>query len=276
MAQNEQLPRNGIDFITGPLLYYDFSNTLEDRTRFNTVFQSLCRDIHRSIQDREDAVLEAGSQPLTSPDRLVQLLQPIDFGSDLEKFQREYVPNTRTWAIKEVHQWLTEQTTPLLWLNGGAGLGKSVIAYLISQNVPPNCKLGSVFFCKHDDDSKNNAIKIVTTMANDLASLLPAYRDFLIAAMEKDAKNMENGEISVLDMPSTAFEHLIIKGLRQIRPPENNVVIVIDALDEIAKQGDHRRDFLNLIRERANELPQWVRVFVTSRPELDIFEALNG
>ncbi|KAJ3332020.1 hypothetical protein HDU76_001528 [Blyttiomyces sp. JEL0837] len=209
-------------------------------------------------------------------DPLVQWLQPVVFRSNLEKFKNEYVQNTRMWAIKEVHQWLTEKTTPLLWLNGGAGLGKSIIAFLISANLPTGFNLGSVFFCKYDDNATNNAIRIVSTIAFDIASNIPEYRDFLIATMETDAKAIENGEISVLDMPSTAFEHLIINGLRKIRQPETNIVIVIDALDEIGKQGELRRDFLNLIRERVKDLPKWVRFFVTSRPQMDIFEALNG
>ncbi|KAJ3319902.1 hypothetical protein HDU76_000425 [Blyttiomyces sp. JEL0837] len=242
MKPNEELPKKWADYITRPLLYYDFCNTLEDPEKFNTVFESLCNDIRRSIQGLEEH--DSVVTPLTSA-----ASDPL---------------------------WLNAKENSLLWLNAGAGLGKSFIAYLISENLPPGFVLGSAIFCKHDDNTKNNPIKIVSTIAFELASKLPEYREFLVGEIENDAKAIANGEISVLDMPSTAFERLIINGLQQIGEPLFNVVIIIDALDEIGKQGDLRRDFLNLTREKMKDLPNWVRVFTTSRPEMDIFQALNG
>ncbi|KAJ3334021.1 hypothetical protein HDU76_013096 [Blyttiomyces sp. JEL0837] len=245
MKSNEDLPNGWAKFITSPLKYYDFSDKLQDSNKFNALFVSLCNDIRKSMEERQNIGRVVGGAAVRSVDPLVQWLQPTDFKRDLEKFKGDYIPITRRWAIENVDQWLTTTEDSLLWLNGG-----------------------TAFFCKHDDNTKNNAIRIVSTIAFDLASKLPEYRAFLVSAMENEAKNFPNREISVLDMPSTAFQHLIINGLETIQKPSKDVVIIIDALDEIGK--DYlREDFLNVIRYKMNDLPNWVRVFTTTRPEMD-------
>ncbi|KAJ3326875.1 hypothetical protein HDU76_012553 [Blyttiomyces sp. JEL0837] len=276
LQKDETLPPSCVALITSGLLYYDFGNAINDPQKFNTVFESLCHDIRKSIEELQDGILATTPPPSTSSDPLVEWLKPIDFQSEMKKFEEEYVPNTRMWAVKEVGEWLTEKTTPLLWMNGGAGLGKSMIAHLVSKNLPPGFVLGSLIFCKHDDNIKNNAIRIVATIAFDLASKSPEYRAFLTAQLENNVKNTAEGTISVLDMPSTAFEHFIIAGLRQIHRPLFNTVIIIDGLNEIGKQGDPiRADFLDILRVKMNDLPNWVRVFTTSRPHFDIYAALK-
>ncbi|KAJ3322341.1 hypothetical protein HDU76_013894 [Blyttiomyces sp. JEL0837] len=266
------------ELVTAGLIYYDFSNALNDPIKFNENIESLCNSIRNIIKSHEG---RSSGQPtggvLDSTDPLRKWLQPVDFCGDLDKYRKDYVPGTRKWAVDGVHQWLNDDSNSLLWLNGGAGLGKSIIAFLISEDLPPGFVLGSAFFCKHDDTNKNNAKRIVATIAFELATKLPEFRAFLVSAMEKDTSKVAKGETSTLDMPTTAMKELIINGLSNIKQPMANFVIIVDALDEIGKQGDIiRNDFLNLIRYEVEKLPKWVRVFSTSRPEMDIYQALNG
>ncbi|KAJ3284698.1 hypothetical protein HDU76_008253, partial [Blyttiomyces sp. JEL0837] len=138
--------------------------------------------------------------------------------------------------------------------------------------------LGSAFFCKHDDINKNSAERIISTIAFNLASKLPQYRDFLLKEMEDDNNNVGKGETSILYKPAIAFDRLVIKGLQNIQLPSSqpHFVLIIDALDELGLQGDPvRKEFLNLIRYQIDKLPPWIRVFATSRPEMDIYQTLN-
>ncbi|KAJ3280615.1 hypothetical protein HDU76_009134, partial [Blyttiomyces sp. JEL0837] len=187
-------------------------------------------------------------------DALTKWLRPVDFSNGLAKFKTDYAPETRTWAVNDVHSWLKEGLNPFLWLNGGASLGKSIIAYLVSQNLPVGFVLGSAFFCKYDDINKNNSERIVATIAFNLASKLPTYREFLAKGMETDAKKVADGEPLILSKLSISFKELIINRPHDIQPPASHLVIIIDALDE---------------------LPSWIRVFTTSRPEMDIFDVLD-
>ncbi|KAJ3308711.1 hypothetical protein HDU76_003835 [Blyttiomyces sp. JEL0837] len=273
-----------VELLTAGIIYYDFNNALEDPVEFNNIIESLSRGIRQGIDANKPISAHFGNDgkaaretEMEMVDPLRKWLQPVDFGSEIEKFKNDYVPGTRMWALKQVHEWLIEGEKSLLWLNGGAGLGKSIIAYLVSENLPSDFILGCGFFCKHDDDNKNNAKGIVATLAFQLASKLPEYRVFLIKEIENDNANVKNGETSVLEIPLTAFKELIVNGLSSIKQPSTNVLIIIDALDEIGRQGDSTRDeFLNIVRYEVEKLPKWVRVFTTSRPELDIYEVLNG
>ncbi|KAJ3316486.1 hypothetical protein HDU76_001755, partial [Blyttiomyces sp. JEL0837] len=280
LNKNEKLER-WVELITAGTIYYDFSEALNDRSKLEDSITALCNSIERHLEankkvgDQSDV---GGEDSGIGKSPLQEWLVPVDFGNDAERFKSEYVPGTRIWAIDGVHEWLlNEEMRRLLWLNGGAGLGKSVIAYLVSTNLPPTFTLGSIFFCKHDDASKNKAEKIVSTMAYNLATKLPSFNTFLNAAMEIDKLKVSKGENSILLSPSTAFKDLIIKGLHSIPKPDQNLLIIVDALDEIGKQGDQaRNDFLNVLRFDVDKLPSWVRLFVTSRPELDIYRVLNG
>ncbi|KAJ3326905.1 hypothetical protein HDU76_012534 [Blyttiomyces sp. JEL0837] len=267
--ENERLDA-WAELATAGLIYYDFS----DLSRFHDNMKSLYDGI-RAHLERNALQQEKVSIGVDEP--LAKWLQHINFETDISKFESDYVPGTRQWAVDGVHQWLVSQDNTLLWLNGGAGLGKSIIAFLVSRNLPENFELGSAFFCKHDDDSKNNAKNIVTTIAFDLALKLPEFRSFLEKNMATDLEKIAKGETSILDNPSTAFNNLIIKGLNEISKPSTNILIIIDALDEIGKQGDQsRNEFLNVLRFDVSQLPPWIRIFTTSRPEMDIYQVLSG
>ncbi|KAJ3330791.1 hypothetical protein HDU76_004871 [Blyttiomyces sp. JEL0837] len=280
LNKNEKLER-WVELITAGTIYYDFSEALNDQRKLEHSITALCNSIEKQLAVAKKVGDEShvgGEDAGIGKSPLEEWLVPVDFGNDAERFQRDYVAGTRIWAIDGVHEWLlSEETGRLLWLNGGAGLGKSIIAHLVSTNLPPTFTLGSIFYCKHDDASKNKAEKIISTMAFNLATKLPAFNTFLNDAMVTDKLRVSKGENPILSSPSSAFKDLIIKGLNSIPKPDQNFLIIVDALDEIGKQGDQtRNDFLNVLRFDVDKLPSWVRLFVTSRPEMDIYRVLNG
>ena len=55
--------------------------------------------------------------------------------------------------------------------------------------------------------------------------------------------------------------------------PRAPLVILIDALDECAHDG--KNDILQCIQRHFHKLPKWVGVYMTTRPEAPITEALN-
>ncbi|KAJ3319167.1 hypothetical protein HDU76_000624 [Blyttiomyces sp. JEL0837] len=230
VAPNEKLEL-WAEFVTAGLTYYDFHNSLSDDLKFQKSLGALYSAIATSLNKNIQNVVDEYDTKIQQPENpFLKWLQPIDFKDDVKKFKGDYVAGTRMWAVEQVHQWLHEGNSNLLWLNGGAGLGKSIIAYLISENLPPSYILGSLFFCKHDDINKNSAKRIISTMAFQIASKLPDFHAFLLNEMEEDH----------------------------------------------AKGDQSRNEFLNLIRNEVENLPGWVKVFTTSRPEMDIYEVLNG
>ncbi|KAJ3325813.1 cytokinesis protein 3 [Blyttiomyces sp. JEL0837] len=233
LQQHEKL-ESWAELITAGMIYYDFSNTLKDTDKLNKSFDALYTAIRHGME------MKVEPPPIMNPvDPLFKWLRPVDFTNDLARFEKDYVEGTGTWAVHDVHRWLQDGLKSVLWLNGGAGLGKSVI---------------------------NNAERIISTIAFNLASKLPAFRDFLLKEMEHDNNRVEKGETSILFKPSIAFNELL-----------PHFLLIVDALDEVGLQGDLvRNEFLNLIRYQIDKLPSWIRVFTTSRPEMDIYQTLNG
>ncbi|KAJ3304916.1 hypothetical protein HDU76_005100, partial [Blyttiomyces sp. JEL0837] len=270
LKPREELERWAL-LLTAGLKSYDFSGALDDNVKFATIFDSLYS------QTRESIEMNVDPHEITPMHPLRKWLQPVEFNNDLVKFKNDYVPGTRKWAVEDVHKWLKDGLNSLLCLNGGAGVGKSIIAFLVLENLPFGFSLGSAFFCKHDDVNKNNAERIIATIAFDLASQLPDYNEFLMKEMLIDDQKVAKGDTSILAKPSIAFKELFVKGLQDIKPPSSHFVIIIDALDEVGKQGDPvRQEFLSLIRYQVAKLPNWIRVFTTSRPEMDIYQAMQG
>ena len=73
---------------------------------------------------------------------------------------------------------------------------------------------------------------------------------------------------------ASVFETLFFAPLAKVQPPEGRKVILIDALDEIPKERQH--PLLSVIAKQLSSLPDWLSIFVTSREERNIKEALRG
>ncbi|KAJ3410250.1 hypothetical protein HDV05_003997 [Chytridiales sp. JEL 0842] len=205
-------------------------------------------------------------------------LSPVDFSLDMKQYETDYVQGTRVWAWKCVNRWLTdsagsaatESASRMLWLKAGAGLGKSMIAWLVTQHLDESCVLGGYFFCKHNHARKNNLTNIIQTLAYQLASKFEVFRVFLRMRLAKETP----GSSLLSQHPSKVFEELIVHGLKKVEEspsPPSIVLLIIDALDECYV---NRPALLNLLKESATKLPKFVRIFTTGRPETDIYNAL--
>ncbi|KAJ3021271.1 UNVERIFIED_CONTAM: hypothetical protein HDU68_009716, partial [Siphonaria sp. JEL0065] len=264
--------------ITAQLLYGDVSKLSPDTPEFDAQVDILYHEISSNISDIQRASASI-SRPLTPTlDPLTAWLQPVDFASDLEQYSRSYIEGTRDWAIQQVRNWLEDANGDrVLWLNGGAGLGKSMIAYLVSQHLPPDYILASIFFCRHNDQQKSSVERLVATLLHSLSTKLPHFHRFLEQQMEADHNNVSQGKRSILTDPRQAFKTLLLNGLNSLPEPHPNLLFILDALDECGAQGDPQRNgLLELLKEDCKHLPSWVRIFTTARPERDVWETLQG
>ncbi|KAJ3337568.1 hypothetical protein HDU83_008710 [Entophlyctis luteolus] len=105
------------------------------------------------IVKKKNKTSDTAAQPTKTPqvvDALQVWLHPVDNFAEVGKHSRAYVQGTRKHFLTHVESLLTDASSSVLWLNEGAGAGKSVIAWLVSQNLPENHVLGSAFYCQHD------------------------------------------------------------------------------------------------------------------------------
>ncbi|KAJ3371057.1 hypothetical protein HDU84_001323, partial [Entophlyctis sp. JEL0112] len=215
----------------------------------------------------------------------LSFLRPVSFETLDEKFARAYVDNTRMWAVAGFDRWAqaTQGRTAVLCHFGGAGVGKSMLAWRIRswQAQEPQAAsyvVGGYFHCKHDDPEKNNARNVVATLAHQLAGRSAGFRKYILETKRRyEERKAVDAELVELEDHPEAFRLLFLDGLAHVeRRDGKTLCFVIDALDEVGMQGEAARQyFLETIARGSGELPEGVRVFVTSRPEADVVRILG-
>ena len=163
---------------------------------------------------------------------------------------------TRGVVLNGIELWARDfRKSPVYWLNGLAGTGKSTIAKTIAERLLAGGQLGASFFCSRDFKDRRKLDFIFPTLATQLARKYIKFRSILVPLIQRD--------------PGIAYESLynqmnklIVKPLKQSRI---STVIVIDALDE-CEDRDPASAILSVLGQLAPDVPK-VKFFLTGRPE---------
>ena len=163
---------------------------------------------------------------------------------------------TREAVLGEIESWTEDfDKSPVFWLNGLAGTGKSTIAQTVSEWLFADGLLGGSFFCSRDFKDRSDLHFIFPTLAFQLAHKYPEFRSMLVPLLQSNPDIVHESLYSQL-------EKLIVKPLRSAGVP---TVIVIDALDECTDE-EPQSVILSVIGRLVEEIPN-VKFFITGRPE---------
>jgi hypothetical protein len=187
---------------------------------------------------------------------------------------------TRTDLLRRASDWLRSATTlsspgtatlpRVFWLYGMAGSGKSSVAHTVAKLADEDKDVDlSCFFCKRDDPDLSNSRKVLPTLAYLIAQH-DAQVDYRAALLDLFS-NRSNTTITTASI-NTQFKLLFGDLLPKIAGADRSRVIVIDALDECGRSEDQGRlaeSILSLV-----QAAPWIKVFVTSRLEETIRQAL--
>ncbi|KAG8786660.1 hypothetical protein FRC12_016406 [Ceratobasidium sp. 428] len=193
-------------------------------------------------------------------------LKPADLaGYDPD---RKCFAGTRISIISELTDWVqkSDGAPRLAWVHGLAGLGKSSIATSVCVQLDAQHTLASSFFCKRDNPELRDPRRVLTTIIYGLALHWEAYRDALVSVIIEDPE-LHSKHIQPL------YESLVNKPLQNMvgaKRPTSTLVIIIDALDECGDIAT-RRQLLACLRNIL-EFEPWLKLILTSRPDLDIRE----
>lgn len=175
------------------------------------------------------------------------------------------LPGTRVSVLERIYAWIEGPPgPPLYWLNGLAGTGKSTIARTVARKYHDRGDiLGTFFFSRGSVDAENAAM-LFTTITVQLAASSPAFRSKIGEAL----RNVEHIEKKSLQ---DQWQTLILDQISSLSSerPAPTIIIVIDALDE-CDDVDSMRSVLQLFTQIRPSLSGYLRIFVTSRPELPI------
>ncbi|KAJ5933485.1 hypothetical protein N7454_005814 [Penicillium verhagenii] len=196
------------------------------------------------------------------------------FNSFADQHDDKCYPGTRTDLLQQIEEWALSPETChqrecIFWLNGMAGTGKSTISRTVATRFSEENSLGASFFFKRGEGNRGNATRFVPTVARELAASIPE----LLLPIEKVVR--EDPGIATKSM-TEQFDKLILRPLHSLKSSSRasclatqTMVIVIDALDEC--QGDNDiRLILSLLPQLQQSGSPRLRVFITSRPEMEI------
>ena len=194
---------------------------------------------------------------------LLRTLQPIEFSADILQLSRDFTG--REWVFAEVDNWLANPDgSKVFWITGAPGVGKSAIAAWLREH---RREIAAFHFCDAQSEEKRNPVKMVRSIAYQLATQLPAYFDRL-------AKVLKEKDLHEYKEAGTFFDTLIVQPLTNAFPkPDRTIIVLIDALDEAT--ADRKNEIANVLSTWARKTPDWMRFLITSRRETEIVSALQ-
>ena len=176
-------------------------------------------------------------------------------------------PGTGMWLVKSpgFSRWLTEGNS-IMWLNGFAGSGKSVLCSTATQfalrhrESDPNVGIAFFYFTFNDESKQDESAMLRALLLQLSSQLHDGYAD-----LTQLHDSYEAG------IPSSL---VIIEYLRRLVQRFHHVYIVLDALDESPRNGP-REHVLEMLEAMRKWGIQGLHLFLTSRDEPDIRESLD-
>ena len=163
---------------------------------------------------------------------------------------------TREAILDNIESWSKDpDASPVYWLNGLAGTGKSTIAQTSAERIFADGRLGASFFCSRDFEDRRNLRYIFPTLAFQLAHKYPKFRSILVPLLRS------NPDIAHESLYSQ-MESLIV---RPLSSSDISTVILIDALDECVDE-DSQSAILSVMGRLVEDIPI-VKFLITGRPE---------
>lgn len=223
-----------------------------------------CEGIYASKFDRLITALEAGKLDFEGvQNRLLTVLKPIEFSADIVKHMLAFTG--RRWIFQEIDNWFSSASgSRIFWILGAPGVGKSAISAWLRDN---RREISAFHFCACSSMEKGDPAKLVASIAYQLSTQLPDYQTRLAGL------NLE-WIMSEYKDALTLFDILVVQPLLSIPKPDRTVTILIDALDEASKDG--RNDLASFISSEFSKTPDWLKLFITSRPDPEIMGPLQG
>ncbi|KAI9665474.1 MAG: hypothetical protein M1831_001616 [Alyxoria varia] len=209
------------------------------RTDFNPILESLKR--HKFLLDTQEfrLKLEGTARENTrreEQERLREVHAWIGYDYVAEDDQ-EHFENIRSYVVQDSGRWALErpqykqwassgrQMSPLLWLNGIPGAGKTIVASCIVKDLQTFAATFVVFFYFKEGDKDRNSLSaslrgVLRQMLDHNPALLPHYYD---KASRYGAPTI-NREKTLKELAKDALNSL------------DKVFVVIDGIDERAEE----------------------------------------
>ena len=201
---------------------------------------------------------ESGSN-ISNLDQLTKL----DFRGRIDGLCEKFQEGTRQWFFDELSTWFADEESRVMILNAGPGIGKSVLSAKVCQEYSEQGKLAGCHFCDFRKSIYSKPSNILQSLASQMCDNVDGFCEKLTEILGRNHSR---------DSLSDAFTVLLNEPLYALGRREP-MLIVVDALDE--SKTDNKSEFLELISDEFPDLPKWIKILITSRPELQVKKKLE-
>ncbi|XP_046857812.1 uncharacterized protein LOC124451232 [Xenia sp. Carnegie-2017] len=188
------------------------------------------------------------------------------FNGIIKDLNKKYLEGTRQWLFEKLDTWFndkSEDASNVMILIAGPGVGKSVFAAEVCRRYSEKKKLVASHFCRYNRSDYRNPRILIESLASSMCDTISNFKSKLNEELQRN-----HSKESITDK----FLVLLNNPLHSLEDHEP-MLLVIDALDE--SQVDGKSELLELIAEEFDRLPQWIKIFITSRPELPVQKELK-
>ena len=209
--------------------------------------------------------LKKDASPSIPKELFHDLVRPLNFEAESKKHLAHFTG--RKWVEDKLDEWIPGQRdSKVFCLLGGPGIGKSAIAchWCHTRN-----DVIAFHHCIHDNSEKTDPKRILLSLAAQIAARSPEYEKRLRALGVDELKETVAGD------KSKVFDKLLQQPLSGDFPiPDRVQLVVLDGLDEAGSGLEN--ELSSFLGQVWGWLPDWLRLVVTARPEMDVKRYLGS
>ena len=194
----------------------------------------------------------------------IEKLAKFEFKGKIEELRKKFQEGTRKWFFVGFKNWLDDENSRVMILTAGPGVGKSVLSAKICELYEGSSQLAACHFCDFRTSDYRDPYRILQSLASQMCESIDGFREKLTEVYSR-----EHSQESIPD----AFRVFLNDPLHALDRSEP-MLIVVDALDE--SKTANKSEILELISEEFSRLPKWIKIFITSRPELQVRKTLDA
>ena len=226
------------------------------------IFSKL-NDVERKVNNVEHEVSRLRMTVQNQIPSQTNKLSKLNFTGKIEGLCNKFQHGTRKWFFDKLTSWFDDEQSRVMILTAGPGVRKSVLSAKACELYKERGQLAACHFCDFKIYDSSNPDTIVQSLASQMCDNIEGFHHKLTEVLHR-----EHSRNSLPD----AYCVLLNEPLHDLDRREQ-VLIVVDALDE--SKTETKSDFLELISEKFPELPRWVKILITSRPELQVRKKLQ-
>ena len=234
----------------------------EWKEREDTLLEKM-KDFESEIVDMRAEVKKLkrtlGSSHISNLDQLTK----FDFKGKIDDLCKKFQEDTRQWFFDELSTWFADEESRVMILTAGPGIGKSVLSAKVCHNYSERGKLAGRHFCDFRKSNYSKPSNILQSLASQMCDNVDGFREKLTEILGRNHSR---------DSLSDAFTVILNEPLHALDRREP-MLLVVDALDE--SKTDDKSEFLELISGEFPDLPKWIKILITSRPELQVKKKLE-